>query len=150
MANKATVKISAATLNALRQMLFSSQEGVNLSPIVNDLAGKEDSAQRDEAAINVALTFKGIVPKIDSAEARYESLNDWNKSYYLCQFERYSLILDRVYYTSIQFKIKEGEWEKGKEVEHNSCSLEDWYDKPTDISEFVAKYTPVVEETPAI
>ena len=140
MANKATVKISAATLNALKQLVFSSQEGVDLSSIINDIAGKEDNAQRDEVAVNIALAFKGIVPKIDSETVRYESLNDWNKSYYTCTFEHYSLILDRVYYTTTKFKMKDGVWENvTKEPEHNSCSLEDWYDKPTNIEEFMTK-----------
>ena len=40
-------------------MLFSSENGVDLSSIVNDLAGVQQD--EDLTAINVALVFKGII-----------------------------------------------------------------------------------------
>ena len=71
------VEISAMTLNALKQLLFS-EDGVNLTNIVKDLAagGKNE----DLSAINVGLTFKGIKPEMDMSP-RWGGFNDYWRQY---------------------------------------------------------------------
>ena len=71
------VEISAMTLNALKQLLFS-EDGVNLTSIVDDLAaGGKD---KDLSAINVGLTFKGIKPEMDMSP-RWGNFNEYWRRY---------------------------------------------------------------------
>ncbi len=67
MKNQNWVKVPAQTLNAVKNILFG-KEGVDLSPIVNDLALNEK--EKDLTAINVALTFMGAKIDIDT-KSRY-------------------------------------------------------------------------------
>ena len=83
-----TINVPVPTLNALKQLLFTSDsEGVDLSSIVKDLGGN------DLTAINVGLVFKGIKPKIEDA-SRY-GVHYGNK-FYRYDFKSYSLIKDEV------------------------------------------------------
>lgn len=87
--NMATmVEIPAITLNALKGLLFNSENGVDLSGIINDLGGD------DLTAIHVALAFKKQVPEIDR-KPRY-SLG-YSKEYYtVYEYQSFSLILGTV------------------------------------------------------
>lgn len=83
--NMATmVEIPATTLNALKGLLFNSENGVDLSGIINDLGGD------DLTAINVALAFKKLVPEIDR-KLRY-SLSYIKDSYTVYEYQNFSLI----------------------------------------------------------
>ena len=60
--SKGLVAIPEPTLNALKNLLFSAEGMINISPIVNDLAISENC--KDMLAINIALVMKGIKPDI--------------------------------------------------------------------------------------
>ena len=145
------VEISAMTLNALKQLLFS-EDGVNLTNIVKDLVagGKNE----DLSAINVGLTFKGIKPEMDMSP-RWGNFNDYWRQYYAYTPVGYSLILDRVTYRKCEIsRDKEKDvWTSGK-VYEDSMSMEDWLNLTTekaDVDAFVAKMLekyPVVKEQP--
>ena len=60
--SKGLVAIPEPTLNALKNLLFSAEGIINVSPIVNDLAISENC--KDMLAINIALVMKGIKPDI--------------------------------------------------------------------------------------
>jgi hypothetical protein len=143
------VEISAMTLNALKQLLFS-EDGVNLTNIVKDLAagGKNE----DLSAINVGLTFKGIKPEMDMSP-RWGNFNEYWRQYSAYTPVGYSLILDRVTYKKCEItRDKEkDEWTSGKVIE-DSMPMADWLNlttEKTDVDAFVAKMLekyPVVKE----
>ena len=60
--SKGLVAIPEPTLNALKNLLFSAEGIINVSPIVDDLAISKNC--RDILAINIALVMKGIKPDI--------------------------------------------------------------------------------------
>lgn len=144
------VEISAMTLNALKQLLFS-ESGTDLTNIVKDLAagGKNE----DLSAINVGLTFKGIKPEMDMS-TRWGSFNEYWRQYTTYTPVGYSLILDRVTYKKcdISRDKEKDEWISSK-VYEDSMSMADWLNLTTDKSEvdtFIAKMLekyPVVERS---
>ena len=143
------VEISAMTLNALKQLLFS-EDGVNLTNIVKDLTagGKNE----DLSAINVGLTFKGIKPEMDMSP-RWGNFNEYWRQYSAYTPVGYSLILDRVTYKKCEItRDKEkDEWTSGKVIE-DSMPMADWLNLTTekaDVDAFIAKMLekyPVVKE----
>ena len=60
--SKGLVAIPEPTLNALKNLLFSAEGIINVTPIVNDLAISENC--KDMLAINIALVRKGMKPDI--------------------------------------------------------------------------------------
>ena len=133
------VEISAMTLNALKQLLFS-EDGVNLTNIVKDLAagGKNE----DLSAINVGLTFKGIKPEMDMSP-RWGGFNDYWRQYIAYTPVGYSLILDRVTYKKCEISRdkEKNEWTSGK-VYEDSMPMAEWLNLTTekaDVNAFVAK-----------
>ena len=60
--SKGLVAVPEPTLNALKNLLFSAEGIINVTPIVNDLAISENC--KDMLAINIALVMKGIKPDI--------------------------------------------------------------------------------------
>ena len=143
------VEISAMTLNALKQLLFS-EDGVNLTNIVKDLTagGKNE----DLSAINVGLTFKGIKPEMDMS-SRWGNFNEYWRQYSAYTPIGYSLILDRVTYRKCEISRdkEKDEWTSGK-VYEDSMPMADWLNLTTekaDVDAFVAKILekyPVVKE----
>ena len=142
------VEISAMTLNALKQLLFT-EDGVNLTNIVKDLAagGKNE----DLSAINVGLTFKGIKPEMDMSP-RWGGFNDYWRQYTAYTPVGYSLILDRVTYKkcNISRDKEQDKWTSDK-VYEDSMPMADWLNLTTDkaeVDDFVAKMLekyPIVE-----
>lgn len=133
------VEISAMTLNALKQLLFS-EDGVNLTGIVDDLAA--GGKNKDLSAINVGLTFKGIKPEMDMSP-RWGNFNEYWRQYTAYTPVGYSLILDRVTYRKCEItRDKEkDEWTSGK-VYEDSMPMVDWLNLTTekaDVDAFVAK-----------
>lgn len=119
--NRSSYTISAATLNCIKQLLFSqNEEGVNLNPIVQDLGGD------DMTAVNVALVFKGVKPEIDT-NSRYGGYSKYWKSYEKYEFVKYSLILDKVdvNVTESTFNPETGTF-TNKELAPKFFSLENW------------------------
>lgn len=123
------ISIPRATLNALKQVLFNDEDGVNLSPIINDLALEED---RDLTAINVALVVKGIKPKFDTTPRFARS---WSKN---SAFTRYnighiSLILGKVAATAQDCNENGEPTERCPRTEILDVST--WLNMPTTIKE---------------
>lgn len=131
MKKNATVSIPVTTLNALKGLLFNSEEGVDLSPIVKDLTVGDDN--EDLMAINVGLTFKGLTPEIDTTTRYakdYQSLVEYT-------FISYSLIRDVVTYERRTI----ANWNESKndlcpytdnQPYKNTTSLSGWYNMTTD------------------
>ena len=126
--NNATVAVPVATLNCIRSLLFNSEDGVNLSGIVKDIAGVQEN--EDLTAINVALAFKGIKPEIDSRprfEQNYKSVYKW-------ELIHVSLITGIVKYkVTSAINWKDGQWKDGEiyQQEH-ICPIDGWLNMPTD------------------
>lgn len=121
----AQVSINPVTLNAL-VALVCDKEGVNLSPIIDDLSNGLD-VDRAVVAANTVIAFKGIKVEVDSA-TRYCSGGQDN--YRIWEFIAYSAILDRVTYKATYVKLKEGKWEKGNSYE-DTCAYDDWASRST-------------------
>ena len=124
------VSVPSTTLNALKGLLFNSENGVDLSSIVNDL--KTADVNEELLSINVGLTFKGLKPTIDTA-SRYGY--DY-KSVIRYDFVSYSMILNKV--TCKRTRIAEWDDKKGDMIPCNkdsydvTFSIEDWLNKDTD------------------
>lgn len=130
--NRSSYTISAATLNCIKQLLFSqNEEGVNLNPIVQDLGGD------DMTAINVALVFKGVKPEIDS-NPRYGGYSEYWKSYEKYEFVKYSLILDKVTVnvTEFTFNPETGTF-TDKKLDPKTSSLENWLNLADTPAQFI-------------
>lgn len=139
------VEISAMTLNALKQLLFS-EDGVNLTNIVKDLAagGKNE----DLSAINVGLTFKGIKPEMDMSP-RWGGFNDYWRQYIAYTPVGYSLILDRVTYKKCEISRdkEKDEWTSGK-VYEDSMPMAEWLNLTTEKADVDAFVTKMLEKYP--
>ena len=118
---RSSYTINAATLNCIKQLLFSQdEEGVNLNPIVQDLGGD------DMTAVNVALVFKGVKPEMDT-NPHYGGYSTYWKSYEKYEFVKYSLILDKVTVNVTEFTLNpETGTFTDKELNTKTFSLEDW------------------------
>lgn len=135
--NKGMVSVPQMTLNALKQMLFSNENGLNLTNIINDLAVIEDE-QKDLVAINVALVHKGIQPEIDTA-VHYEY--SYGNRLYKYEFVKSSLILGTVTCTRTDCTIGEhGDIEIGrKHADLSVLNYERWCSLPTDVKDILAQ-----------
>lgn len=130
----ASVTIPASTLNALKGLLFNSEDGVDLSSIIKDLA--VGNSNEDLVAINVGLVFKGLTPEIDT-NIRYSK--DY-RDLVQYTFVSYSMIRDLV---TFERKII-ARWDTNKndlcpcddkQSYMDTMSLSSWYDKSTDRAE---------------
>lgn len=128
---KGMVNVPTATLNALKNLLFSSQDGVDLTNIINDLT--TDKNQRDLVAINVALAYKGITVDLDK-NPRYEL---GYKSVIQHEYLSHSLILNTVTVKSTQYDIdSEGKLGEGfVTYESRTLGMDQWESRTTDIQE---------------
>lgn len=136
--NNPQVTISAAMLNCLKQVLFSQANGVDLSPIVEDLGGD------DKTAIAVALAYKGIKPEIDDAP-RF----DYNCTCYTkYEFVSYSIILDAVTVakTYISYNKETKQWDTDSRQYNNlTFSLDRWLNTSTSEEDCRARVKEYVE-----
>lgn len=122
--------IPTPTLNALKNMLFSN-DGVDLSNIINDLTAEEEN--RDLNAINVALAYKGAKVEIDNAP-RY--CTSFREKFYRYTFIGYSIILNQVKTKREECHIGEhGDMVIDKEMGITTMSLGNWLNYPTDVAE---------------
>jgi hypothetical protein len=136
MKTKGMVSVPQMTLNALKQMLFSNENGVDLTNIINDLAGNDE--QKDLVAIHVALVHKGIQPEVDTS-TRYE--RNYGNRFYKYEFVKSSLILGTVTYIRTDCTIGEhGDIEIGRQ--HSDLAVLDyerWCALPTDVQDILAQ-----------
>lgn len=134
--NKGMVSVPSMTLNALKGLLFSNENGVDLTNIINDLI--TDESQRDLTAINVALVHKGIAPEIDTA-VRYE--HNYGNRFSKFEFVKHSLILGTVTCTRTDCTIGEhGDIEIGRQ--HSDLAVLDyerWCSLSTDVKDILAQ-----------
>lgn len=132
--NQTTVSIPKATLNALKNMLFSKEGiGVNLTNIVNDLAFNEE--QKDLIAINVALAYKGIKADVDNA-TRYE--HDYSNYIAVHEFVDFSLIHGVVKTNSYRAQWNGSELARvDNECHSNAYGLDQWEQMTTDFHEIL-------------
>lgn len=107
---KGFVQVPETTLNALKNMLFANEGGVDLSNIINDLTLSEETA--DLMAINIALVHKGIKPQIDTCP-RFEY--NYSNKYFVYQFKHFSLISGTITAERTTFAYEENN--------HNFCPL---------------------------
>ena len=133
---KGMVNVPAATLNALKNLLFSSKDGVDLTNIINDLT--TDANQRDLVAINVALAHKGITVDLDK-NPRYEYTY---KGVLKHEYLSHSLILNTVTMKSTQYNIdSEGKLGKSFVVhESRTIGMSEWECRTTDIQEVLDQH----------
>ena len=130
----ASVSIPVTTLNALKGLLFNSEEGVDLSPIVKDLAVGNDN--EDLVAINVGLTFRGLVPEVDKTTRYAKDYRDLVEY----TFVSYSLIRDLVTYerkTIARWDTNKNDLcpYEDKQAYKAFMSLSNWFDFSTDRAE---------------
>ena len=134
------VEIPQMTLNALKGLLFNSENGVDLSAIINDL---RSDPQDELTAINVGLVYKGLTPKVDET-TRYR--RDW-KRLYRYEYAGLSLILGIVkvkvscsYFNELNNTF--GEWGEDKDIQMKG--FDEWVEMDTDIqtikSEIIKQY----------
>lgn len=137
---KGFVEIPQMTLNALKGLLFNSENGADLSAIINDL---RSDPQDELTAINVGLVYKRLVPKIDTT-TRYKI--EW-KRLYRYEFIGTSLILGVVkvrtsvaYFNESSNSLGVWEVEDGIEVK----GFDEWLEMGTSseepLKELVEKY----------
>lgn len=127
------VSIPKATLNALKNMLFSEEGGVNLTNIVNDLAITAE--QRDLVAINVALAYKGIKVEVGNA-TRYE--HDYSNYIFAHEYAGFSLIHGVVKTNSYRVQWNGSELVRvDDECHSNAYGLEQWEKMTTDFTEIL-------------
>jgi hypothetical protein len=139
---KGFVEVPRMTLNALKGLLFTNENGVDLSTIINDLKmGKDDEL----TAINVGLVYNGLTPKIDES-TRYAREYDTIRRY---EFVGVSLIQGIVKVKSAYKRYDhydkyelESEWHEEEDIA--AYGFDQWEEWSTDIvavtNELYAKY----------
>jgi hypothetical protein len=133
---KGFVQIPTQTLNALKNMLFSNDDGVDLTNIINDLAPNEEN--RDLTAIHVALVHKGVNIDIDKA-TRYE--HSYRNYIMKHEYVGYSLIIGCVKVQSYACHI-DNNGDLVIDHKHDSVTcypLEQWEEWTTNVADLLDK-----------
>ena len=122
----AFVQMPSSTVAALKAMLFNSNEGVDLSGIINDIAGNHSN--KDLVAINVALAFRGHRPELDDT-TRIVSSWEWGGTITTGKMINLSLITNtiEVVRTEHKYNVETKQWDT-KEAGIETTSLDNWYD----------------------
>jgi hypothetical protein len=133
---KGFVQMPAQTLNALKNMLFSNEGGVDLTNLINDLTPNEEN--RDLTAIHVALVHKGVNIDIDKT-TRYE--HSWRNNIIKHEFVGYSLILGMVKVQSYECHIDEsGDLVVDRKRDHIAhYGFEQWAEWTTNVATLLDK-----------
>lgn len=132
------VEISAMTLNALKNMLFSG-EGVNIDPIVEDIVSGS-GFNKDLTAINCALLMKGYKPEVDTTTRfrRGCTYNDGYSQHYIrIEFKSYSLIANNVTVIETEVHYDNGEWKDGKLCKEKILDYNEWLKYKVSESDYV-------------
>ena len=130
------VQIPTQTLNALKNMLFTDNGGVDLTNLINDLTPNEE--QRDLTAIHVALAHKGVRIDIDSAP-RYE--HHYGNIITRHEYVGHSLILGVVKVRSYDCHVDETGDLVGDSLRYDTFHIDFrcWAEMPTDVATILAK-----------
>lgn len=122
MAKKSFIEMPRMTFEALKGLIFKN-EGIDLSPIINDLDNGNELT-----AINVALVFKGLKPEL-SAKVVYDVSWD-GKTIYCYTLKNFSLILGNVHCTKSKIKFNENaqQWDENFSIvdENVILPVEEW------------------------
>lgn len=117
------------TLNALKGLLFTNENGVDLSTIINDLKPNPDD---ELTAINVGLVYNGLTPEIDKTTRFVPNYNEIIKY----EFVGISLILGvvKVKVSTRRFdNYNKYEWDEWKtENVVNAYGFDQWLEWSTD------------------
>lgn len=113
--NSASVVISTATAEAICELLYSENGGIDMSPIIDDLGGTIVHK------LNVGLLMKGLKPKVDT----HMRMHHHSDSRYRLAFVNYSFLLDKVDY-DIQYRRDDGTW--NEKWSNGNCPLSEWED----------------------
>lgn len=130
--DQSSIRISAALLNCLKQAIFSQTNGVDLSPIVEDLGGE------DLTAIAVALAYKGIKPEIDDAPRFAIEYSDTYSRYL---FKSYSVIKDLVLVSKqlITWNEETKHWDFSDNPREIEIPLYKWLSMSTSAEKYMAE-----------
>lgn len=133
---KGFVQMPIQTLNALKNMLFANEGGVDLTNLINDLTPNEE--QRDLTAIHVALIHKGVNIDIDKA-TRYE--HAWRNNITKHEYIGHSLILGVVKVQSYECHIDEnGDLVVDRKRDGISCyGFDQWAEWTTNVATLLDK-----------
>lgn len=133
---KGFVQMPAQTLNALKNMLFSNEGGVDLTNLINDLTPDEEN--RDLTAIHVALVHKGVNIDIDKA-TRYE--HSWRNNITKHEYVGHSLILGMVKVKSSECHINEnGDIVEDRKRDGIACyGFDQWAEWTTNVATLLDK-----------
>lgn len=112
---KGFVEMPITIVNAVKNLLFNN-EGVDLTPIINDLA--VDEKHRDLCAISVALAYRGAKIEINT-DTRYK--HQFGKFITRYDYVGHSLIMGVVKVRTIEYKVENGDLVKTKENDTISC-----------------------------
>lgn len=112
---KGFVEVPTTIVNAVKNLLFNN-EGVDLTPIINDLA--VDEKHRDLCAISVALAYRGAKIEINT-DTRYK--HQFGKFITRYDYVGHSLIMGVVKVKTIEYKVENGDLVKTKENDTISC-----------------------------
>lgn len=134
--NKGFVSIPSFTLNALKNMLFVNEGGVDFTNIVNDLA--VDDEHQDLTAIHLALVHKGVHIDIDTT-TRYEY--SWKNNIIKHEYVGYSLLLGLVKVQSYDCHINEnGDLVVDRKRGGVSCyGFDQWHEWTTNCTDLLDK-----------
>lgn len=133
---KGFVQMPTQTLNALKNMLYANEGGVDLSNIINDLVA--DDEYRDLTAIHVALVHKGVTIDIDKS-TRYE--HSWRNNITKHEYVGYSLILGIVKVQSYDCHIDDtGDLVVDRKRDGISCyGFDQWAEWTTNVADLLDK-----------
>lgn len=134
---KGFVNIPTQTLNALKNMLFSNEGGIDFSNLINDLTPSEE--HRDLTAIHIALVHKGVQIDIDQA-ARYE--HRWGNKVTKYVYVGYSLILGLVKTEQYDCHIDEATGDLVVDSKRDGIShygFDQWAEMTTDVATLMDK-----------
>ena len=138
----AFVQMPSSTVAALKAMLFNSAEGVDLSGIINDIAGSHANA--DLTAINVGLAFSGYKPELDKT-VRVTNCWEYGGTVKTAVMHHISLITNTVEMEcqTHKYNAEKNEWTIEDEATIETATLDQWYQySPKDES----KYWALVED----
>lgn len=134
---KGFVQIPTQTLNALKNMLFVNEGGIDFSNLINDLTPSEE--HRDLTAIHVALVHKGVQIDIDQS-TRYE--HRWGNKITKYVYVGYSLILGLVKVEQYDCHIDETTGDLVEDSKRDCIShygFDQWAEMTTDVATLMDK-----------
>lgn len=117
-----------STLNAIKNLLFTNNGDVDLSPIINDLS---TSQNKDLTAINIALVYKGATIDLNK-DTRYKY--DYSDIYEEFVYLSHSIILSNMEVMRTRYKFNDGTPQQIREPEIECIPIGEWECLPNDFN----------------